>query len=107
MATYPGSKQPESFPQGREIQDGNTGNHQDFPPTRGVGYLDRFQGRLLPYTNTGTIQEISEISCPWSDLPVQSPTFWSVHSTLGVYCDSKGGETDGQPQGYKDLPVPR
>ena len=28
-------------------------------------------------------------------------------STLGVYCDSKGGETDGQPQGYKDPPVPR
>ena len=107
MAAYPGSKQPESFPPGGEIQDGNTRNHQDFPPTRGVGYLDRFQGRLLPYTNTGTIQEISEISCPWSDIPVQSPTFWSVHSTLGVYCDSKRGETDGQPQGYKDPPVPR
>ena len=107
MATYPGSEQPESFPQGGEIQDGNTGNHQDVPLTRGVGYLDRFQGRLLPYTNTGTVQEISEISCPGSDIPVQSPTLWSVHSTLGVYCDSKGGETDGQSQGYKDPPVPR
>ena len=53
------------------------------------------------------IQEISEISCPGSDLTVQSPTLWSVHSTLGVYCGSKGGETDGQPQGYKDPPVPR
>ena len=107
IATYPGSEQPESFPQGGEIQDGNTGNHQDVPPTRGVGYLDRFQGRLLPYNNTGTVQEISEISCPGSDIPVQSPTLWSVHSTLGVYCDSKGGETDGQSQGYKDPPVLR
>ena len=107
VATYPGSEQTEPFPQGREIQDGNTGNHQDVPPTRGVGHLDRFQGRLLPYTNTGTIQEISEISCPGADLSVQGPALWSVHSTLGVYCDSKGSETNGQSQGYKDPPVPR
>ena len=107
MATYPGSEQTESFPQGGEIQDGNTGNHQDVPPTRGVGHLNRFQRRLLPYTNTATVQEISEISCPGSDILVQGPALWSVHSTLGVYCDSKGGETDGQSQGYKDPPVPR
>ena len=107
MATYPRSEQTESFPQGGEIQDGNTRNHQDVPPTRGVGHLNRFQGRLLPYTNTGTVQEISEISCPRSDIPVQGPALWSDHSTLGVYCVSKGGETDGQSQGYKDPPVPR
>ena len=107
MATYSRSEQTESFPQGGEIQNGDTGNHQDIPPTKGVGHLNRFQGRLLPYTNTGTVQEISEISCPRSDIPVQGPAFWSVHSTLGVYCDSKGGETDGQSQGYKDPPVSR
>ena len=35
------------------------GDHQDHPPTMGVGYLIRFQGHLLPYTNTGTVQDIS------------------------------------------------
>ena len=35
------------------------GDHQDHPPTMGVGYLNRFQGRLLPYTNAGTVQDIS------------------------------------------------
>ena len=59
METYTRPEQSEFFPQGGEIQDGDTGNHQDIPPTRGVGHLDRLQGRLLPYTNTGTIQEIS------------------------------------------------
>ena len=54
METYIGSKQSESLPQGGEIQNGDTGNHQDIPPTRGVGHLNRFQGRLLPYTYTGT-----------------------------------------------------
>ena len=90
-----------------EIQNGDTGNHQDIPPARGVGHLNRFQGHLLPYTNTGTVQEISQISCPGSDLPVQSSAFRSVHSTLGVHCSSKTGETDGRTQGYKDPPVPR
>ena len=107
METYSRSEQSECFPQGGEIQDGDTGNHQDIPPARGVGHLNRFQGRLLPHTNTGTVQEISEISCPGSDIPVQGPALRAVHSTLGVYCDSKGGETDGQSPGYKNPPVPR
>ena len=72
-----------------------------------MGHLNRFQGRLLPYTNTGTVQEMSEISCPGPDIPIQSSAFRSVHSTLGVHCCSKGGETDGHTQGYKNPPVPR
>ena len=107
METYLRSEQTECFPQGGEIQNGDTGNHQDIPPTRGVGYLNRLQGRLLPYPYTGTVQEISEISCPGSDIPIQSTALWSVHSTLGVHCSGKGGETDGHTQGYKDPPVPR
>ena len=107
MATYTRFEQTESFPQNREIQDGDTGNHQNLSPTGGVGHLNRFQRCLLPYTNTGTVQEISEISCPRSDIPVQGSALWSVHSTLGVYCNSKRGETDGHSQGYKDPPVPR
>ena len=107
METYTRSEQTESFPQGGEIKNGDTENHQDIPPTGGVGHLNRFQGRLLPYSNTGTIQEISEISCPGSDIPIQSTAVLSVHSTLGVHCSSKGGETDGHTQGYKNPPVPR
>ena len=107
VETYIRSEQTESFPQGGEIQNGDTGNHQDIPPTRGVGRLNRFQGRLLPYTDTGTVQEISQISCPGSDLPDQSSAFRSVHITLGVHCSSKRGEIDGHTQGYKDPPVPR
>ena len=107
METYSRSEQSEFFPHGGEIQNGDTGNHQDIPPTRGVGHLNRFQGRLLPHTNTGTVREIPEISCPRSDIPVQGSALWSVHSTLGVHCNSKRGETDGHSQGYKDPPVPR
>ena len=108
METYTRPEQSEFFPQGGEIQDGDTGNHQDIPPTRGVGHLDRLQGCLLPYTNTGTSQNIYEISPPGADIPIQSTAFQSVHSTLGVHCDSKRGKkTGGYTQGYKDPPVPR
>ena len=107
VEAYSRSEQTKSISQGGEIQNGDTGNHQNIPPAGGVGHLDRLQGRLLPYTNTGTIQEIPEISCRGSDIPVQSSAFWSVHSTPGVYCNSKGGELDGHTQGYKNPPVPR
>ena len=107
VEAYTRSEQSKSLPQGGEIQNGDTGNHQDFPPTRGVGDLNRLQGRLLSYPHTGTVQEISEISCRGSDIPVQSSALWSVHSTYGVHCGSKGGETDGHTQGYKNPPVPR
>ena len=48
LETYARSEQTKPF-----------GDHQDHPPTMGVGYLNRFQGCLLPYTNTGTVQDIS------------------------------------------------
>ena len=61
MEAYTRSEQTKSLPQGGEIQNGDTGNHQNIPPTRGVGDLNRLQGRLLPYTNTGTVQEIFHV----------------------------------------------
>ena len=84
VETYSGSEQIESFPQGGEIQNGDTGNHQDLPPAGRVGHLNRLQRRLLPHTNTRTIQEIPEISCPGSDLPVQGSAFRFGYSTLVV-----------------------
>ena len=56
------------------------------------------------------IQEQSrtyQISCPGSDIPVQSTVFRSVHCTHGSHCSSKGVETDGHTQGYNNPPVLR
>ena len=43
-------KQSESFPEDRKIQDGDTGNHQDFSPKGRMGNLHR--GCLLPHSDT-------------------------------------------------------
>ena len=72
-----------------------------------MGNLHRLQGRLLPYPDTGTVQEVSQISYPGADLPVQSTAVRSVNGSHGIHYYSKGGETDGHSQWYKDPPVPR
>ena len=107
VETYTGSEQTQSFSQGGEIKNGNPGNHPDFPSTRGVGHLNRLQRRLLPYTHTPEVAKISQISCPRSDLPVQSTTFWPLNSSYGVHCSSQRSKTDGYKQRYKNPPVPR
>ena len=68
-----------------------------------MGIIGCFTNR----TSSGTVQEVSEISCRGTDIPVQGSTLWSVHSIHGIYCGSKRGETDGHTQGYKNPPVPR
>ena len=75
MEANTGSKQTKPFPQGGEIQNGDTGNHQNISPARGVGHLSRLQGCLLPHSNTGTIQEIPKISCPRPDLQFKALPF--------------------------------
>ena len=107
VETNLGSEQPEFLPQVGEIQNGDPGNHQDIPPTGRVDHLHRLQGCILPHPNTGTVQEISKISCPRANLPVQSFTIRAFDSTTGVHCNSKGGQTDGHTPGYKDPPIPR
>ena len=107
MEANTGPKQTKPFPQGGKVQNGDTGNHQNIPPTRGVGHLSGLQRCLLSHTDTGTIQEIPAISCPGPDLSVQSTALWSVHSAHGVHCVSKRSETDGHTPWYKDPPVPR
>ena len=42
VETYIRSEQTESLPKCGEIQNGDAGNHQDVPPTRGAGHLNRF-----------------------------------------------------------------
>ena len=59
------------------------GYNKDLPTGRGVGHLHRLQGRILPYTNSQSVQEVHAFSHPGSFLPVQSPTLWPVHSTHG------------------------
>ena len=98
---------PQCISQDGEIQNGDTGNHQNIPSTRGVGNLHRFQRCVFPHPDSRTIQEVSEISRSRANLPVQGLTFRPVHSTIRVHCSGERSKTNGHLQGYKDPPIPR
>ena len=83
VGTYLGPEHLEHLPKHRVIQNGDTRDNKNRPTGRGVGYLHRFQRRILPHTNSQSVQEVHAFSCPGSVLPVQSPTLWPVHSTKG------------------------
>ena len=48
---YLGPEHLEHLPKHRVIQNGDTRDNKNLPSGRGVGYLHRFQGCLLPHTN--------------------------------------------------------
>ena len=99
METYLGPEHLEHLPKHRVIQNGDTRDNKNLPAGRGVGYLHRFQGRILPHTNSRSVQEVHAFSCPGSVLSVQSPTLWPVYSTHGVHSSGQRDQTDGFTEG--------
>ena len=91
----------------RVVQDGDPRDNKNLPTGRGVGHIHRFQRRILPHTNSQSVQEVHAFSSPRLVLPVQSPTLWSFHSPHGVHSGGQRGQTHGTSEGYKDPPVPR
>ena len=107
VETGPGPEHLEHLPKHRVIQNGDPRDNKNFPTGRGVGHLHRLQGRILPHTNSQSVQEVHAFSHPGSVLPVQSPTLRPFHSTHGVHSGGQRDQTDGITEGYKNPPVPR
>ena len=107
VQTYLRPEHLEHLPKHRVVQNGDTRDNKNLPTGRGVGYRHRFQRRLLPYTNTQSVQEVHTFSRPGLVLPVQGTTIWSVHRIHGVHSSGQRGQIDGFTEGYKDPPVPR
>ena len=89
------------------IQNEDLRDNKVLPTDRGMGYFHKLQGRILPHTNSQSVQEVHAFSHSGSVLPLQGPTLWSVHSTNEVHSGGQKGQTDGLTEGYKNLPVPR
>ena len=107
VKTHPGPEHLEHLFKHRVVQDGDPRDNKNLPTSRGVGHIHRFQRRILPHTNSQSVQEVHAFSSPGSILPVQSPTLWSIHSPHGVHSGGQRGQTHGTSEGYKDPPVPR
>ena len=107
VATYLGSEQTEQLLENAVIQNGDPRDYKDLPPGRGVGYVHRFQRRVLPHPNKQSVQEVHALSHSGQDLSFQSTTLWSVHSPHGVYSGGQRGQITSNERGYKNPPVPR
>ena len=107
VETHPGPEHLEHLFKHRVVQDGDPRDNKNLPTGRGVGHIHRFQRRILPHTNSQSVQEVHAFSSPGSVLPVQSPTLWSIHSPHGVHSGGQRGQTHGTSEGYKDPTVPR
>ena len=103
----PGPEHLEHLFKHRVIQNGDPRDNKKLPTGRGMGHIHRLQRRILPYTNSQSVQEVHAFSPLGSVLPVQSPTLWSIHSSHGVHSGDQRGQTHGTSGGYKGLPVPR
>ena len=107
VETHSGLEHLEHLFEHRVVQDGDPRDNKNLLTVRGVGHIHRFQRRILPHTNSQSVQEVHAFSPPGSVLPVQSPSLWPVHSPHGVHSGHQRGQTHGTSKGYKDLPVPR
>ena len=107
VETGPGPEHLEHLFEHSVVQNGDPRDNKNLPTGRGVGHIHRLQRRILPYTNSQSVQEVHAFSSPGLVLPVQSPTLWSIHSSHGVHSGGQGGQTHGTSEGYKDPPVPR
>ena len=106
VETGPGPEHLEHLFEHRVFQDGDPRDNKNLPTGRGVGHIHRFQRRLLPHTDSQSVQEVHVFSPPGSVLPVQSPTLWSINSSHGDHSGGQRGQTHGTSEGYKDPPVP-
>ena len=75
VETYLGPEHLEHLPKHKVVQNGDTRDKKNLPTGRGVGYRHKFQGHLLPHTNSQSVQEVHVFLRPGSVLPVQIPTF--------------------------------
>ena len=105
METYTRSEQTKSFPQKKKKETPET-IRTSLQQAEWVTSVD-FKNAYFHIPIQEQSRKYLEISCPGSDIPIQSTALWFVHSTHGVHCSSNGGETDGHTQGYKNPPISR
>ena len=101
VETGPGPEHLEHLFKHRVVQDGDPRDNKNLPTGRGMGHIHRLQRRILPYTNSQSVQEVHAFSSPGSVLPVQSPTLWSIHSSHGVHSGGQRGKLMALQRGIR------
>ena len=107
MEAHSRPKSTEPVPCSGNVQDGNSGDHQTFPATGGVGHFAGFQRRLFSHPHKPQVAKISQVPLKRSDLSVHSTSLWPVDGSVGVHKGGQRGKTHGPIEGYSNPPIPR
>ena len=107
MEANSGSKQTQSFPSHKHVQNGNSRDNLVVSPKGGMGHFAGLQRCLLPHSHSSEVQNVSKISPKQGQFPVHFPPLWSGYSSVGINQSGQRGQVDGSSQGYPDPPVPR
>ena len=81
-----------SFPYGNGQSNSCSAN------SKRVGHQRRFVGRLSTYTNTSSIQKVSETTPTGTIVPVQGNVFWAKHSSKNIH---KAPRSSSCPPSFK------
>ena len=73
-------KQAQYFSTRRKVQNGNSRVHQDLPDSRGVGIVDRSDGRLPAYPHPPKLKEIPKVLLQGSGVPIHLPPVRTSYS---------------------------
>ena len=69
VETDSGLKHLEHLFEHRVVQDGDPRDNKNLPTVRGVGHIHRFQRRILPHTNSQSVQDLQGRSYQFKALP--------------------------------------
>ena len=106
VETHPGPEHSEHLPKHRVVQNEDPRDNKGLPSGRGVGHFHRLQRRILPHTNSQSVQEVHAFSHPGSVLPWSKP-YPGLSTAPGVHSGGQRGQVDGLTEGYKNPPEPR
>ena len=104
METYLG---PEHLPKHRIIQNGDPRDSKKLPTGRGVGHLHRLQGRIFPYTNSQSVQEVHAFHIQGRSYQFKALSFGLSTAPVEFTVVAKEVKFDGSAEGYKNPPVTR
>ena len=98
-------KQAQHFSTCRNVQNGNSRVHQNFPNSRGIGNVDRPIGRLPSHPHPPKLKEVPKVLLQASGVPVHLSSVRTWHSPPGLYNDFKGSEANGPHEVTQTSPI--
>ena len=82
-------------------QNGNSGNHPDFPPSRRMGYLAGFQRRILPHSYPSKISKIQSVHFQNQTYQFQALPFGLSTAPMKFTCMVKEVKLMAQTRGIR------